>query len=51
MNNKIATNIYLSTIESKIYNEQIRTETESWIESVCFDGCQMEEGVGEWMKR
>ena len=31
MDNKIAINIYLSTIESKKQTKQIRTETESWI--------------------
>ena len=31
MNNKMAINTYLSTIESKKQTKQIRTETESWI--------------------
>ena len=31
MNNKVAKNIYLSTIESKKQSRQTRTETESWI--------------------
>ena len=31
MNNKVAINTYLSTIESKKQTKQTRTETESWI--------------------
>ena len=31
MNNKMAKNTYLSTIESKKQTKQTRTETESWI--------------------
>ena len=31
MNNKMAINTYLSTIDSKKQTEQTRTETESWI--------------------
>ena len=32
MNNKMAKNTNLSTIESKKQTKQIRTETESWIQ-------------------
>ena len=32
MNNKMAKNTYLSTIESKTQTKQTRTETESWIQ-------------------
>ena len=31
MNNKMAINTYVSTIESKKLTKQTRTETESWI--------------------
>ena len=31
VNNKMAINMYLSTIESKKQTKQTRTETESWI--------------------
>ena len=31
MNNQMATNTYLSRIESKKQTKQTRTETESWI--------------------
>ena len=31
MNNKIATNTYVLTIESKKQTKQTRTETQSWI--------------------
>ena len=34
MNNKMAQNTYLWTIESKKQTEQTRTETESWIQRV-----------------
>ena len=34
MNNKMATNINLSTIESKKQTKQTRTESESWIQRV-----------------
>ena len=34
MNNKMAKNTYLSTIEYENQTEQTRTETESWIQSV-----------------
>ena len=34
MNNKMAINTYLSTIESKKQTKQTRTETESWIQRV-----------------
>ena len=46
MNNKMAINTYLSTIESKIQTKQTRrTETESWIRRA-FCGCQMGGGFG-----
>ena len=32
MNNKMAINTYLSTIESKKQTKQTRTETESWMQ-------------------
>ena len=31
MNNKMAINTYLSTVDSKNQTKQTRTETESWI--------------------
>ena len=34
MNNKMAKNTYLSTIESKKQTKQKRTETELWIQRV-----------------
>ena len=34
MNNKMAINTYLSTIESNNKTKQMRTETESWIQRV-----------------
>ena len=41
MNDKMAKNTYLSTIESKKQTKQTRrTETESWIQKV-FDSCQI----------
>ena len=46
MNNKMAINTYLLTIESKKQTKQTRTETESWIQRA-FYGCQMEGGIGE----
>ena len=39
LNNKMAINTYLSTIESKKQTKKTRTETKSWNEE-CFDGCQ-----------
>ena len=44
MNNKMAINTYLSIIESKKQTKQTRTET-GYKEH--FDGCQMEESVGQ----
>ena len=32
MNNKMAVNTYLSTIESKTQTKQTRTETKSWMQ-------------------
>ena len=50
MNNKMAKNTNISTIESKKQTKQRRrTETESWI-GECFDDCQMGGSIGEWMK-
>ena len=46
MNNKMAINTYLSTIESKKQTEQTRTETESQIWRAFRDGCQMGGGCG-----
>ena len=44
MNNKMAINRYLSTVESKRQTKQTRrTETESWIRRA-FDGYQMARG-------
>ena len=48
MNNKMAKNTNLPTIESKKQTKQIRTETESRIWRA-FDGLQMGGGVGEWV--
>ena len=46
MNNKMAINRYLSTIESKRQTKQIRrTETESWIQRVF---CWLPDGRGVW---
>ena len=51
INNKVATNTTLSTMESKNQTKQIRrTETEQWMWRD-FDGCQMEGDGGEWVKR
>ena len=52
MNNKMAINTYLSTIESKTQTKQTRTETESWLWRV-FWWLQMGgrcEGMGEEMR-
>ena len=48
MNNKMAKNTNLSTIEYKKQTKQTRsTETESWTQRVVFfDGCPMGEGHG-----
>ena len=46
----MAINTYLSTIESKKQTEKTRTETKSWNEE-CFDGCQQEWVVGQWIKK
>ena len=48
MNNKMAKNTNLSTIESKKQTKQIRTETESWIQRIISwlpDGRR-----GKWMR-
>ena len=50
MNNKMAINTYLSTIESKNQTKQTRrTKNHGYRE--CFDGCQMGGEVGEWENR
>ena len=51
--NKIAKNIYLSTIESKKQTKQTRrTETESWVQYESVLMASRWEGVmGEWVKR
>ena len=41
MNNKMAINTYLSTVEFKKQTKQTRTETVSWIQRAFFDDCQM----------
>ena len=51
MNNKMAINIYLSTIESKKQTEQTRRQRQNRGYGECFDGCQWEGGEGEWVKR
>ena len=45
MNNKMAKNTYLSTIESKKQIKQTKTETESWIWRVF---CWLPGGRGVW---
>ena len=51
MNDKIAINTYLSTIEFKNQTKQTRrTETESWTQSVLMVA-RWEEGGGKWVKR
>ena len=50
MNNKMAINTYLSTTEvkNKLSKQELR-QNHRYRE--CFDGFQMEEGVGKWVKR
>ena len=49
MNNKMAINTYLSTIEFKKLSKQEQRQHHGYGE--CFDGCQVRKGCGEWMKR
>ena len=51
MDNKIAKNTYLSTLESKKQTKQTRrTETESWVENILMVA-RWKCGGGEWVKR
>ena len=50
MNNKMAKNTNLSTIESKKQTKQRRTATESWMERVLIVA-RWEGDVGEWVKK
>ena len=46
INNKMAINTYLSTIESKKQTKQARTETEPWIRRALLMVVRWEEGLG-----
>ena len=51
MNNKMSANTHLSTVESKNQTQLTRGWRENHGYGKCFDGCQMGEGCGEWVKR
>ena len=51
MNNKMAVNTYLSTIESKNKLSKQEEQRQNHGYRECFDGCQMGGGVKEWVKR
>ena len=50
MNNKMAMNIYLSTIESKIQMMQTRTDRTMATERILMVA-RWEESVGKWVRR
>ena len=51
MNNKMAINTYLPTIESKNKLSKQAEERQNHGQRECFDGCQMGGELREWMKR
>ena len=51
MNDKMAINIYLSTIESKKQNKQQAEQKQNHRCREHFDGCQIRRGSGGWTKK
>ena len=50
MNNKMAINIYLSTLVSKKQNKQA-AQKQNHRYRECFEGCQIGGALGVWLKK